>query len=182
MNTNINGSAINGSRSGSGIVDGRGSSTSSNNNKKRRSSSDALSSSSFSPQHSSWQDFSRKGNCFKKLLDGALVKISSASFEFPPSSSQNSSENLNHPQQHSPRPDVNKDDANGSNRLLLKVIEEKKTENILLQQKVDSQQTEITHLQAVVDDLRESNMQQAIAETRIGIALKEASQKATMAR
>ena len=65
---------------------------------------------------------------------------------------------------------------------MIDLFEEKKTESILLQQKVDSQQTEITHLQAVVDDLRESNMQQATAETRIGIALKEASQKATMAR
>jgi hypothetical protein len=165
--------------------------TNSDSNKKRRI-VEQMSSTTASSSHpsSSWQDFCRKGARFKILLDDALVMVASSAID---SSSSQQQQQQQQQQQSSEvgedvgvllnaRVDANKNNLNGSNRLLQKIIQEKQTECLLLQQKVDSQHSEMTQLQAIVDDLRESKMQQAAAETRIRIALKQASQNATTAR
>jgi hypothetical protein len=114
-------------------------------------------------------------------LDDALVKVASSAIDSSSSQQQQQQQQSLEEGEDigvllNAKADVNKD------RLLQKIIQEKQTECLLLQQKVDSQHSEMTQLQAIVDDLRESKMQQAAAETRIRIALKQASQNATTAR
>ena len=72
--------------------------------------------------------------------------------------------------------------ADGSIRLLQKLVREKQTEYLLLQQKFDTQGSEMNQLRAIVEELRESRKQQAGNETRLRLALKRASQNATAAR
>ncbi|MGK3738821.1 MAG: hypothetical protein ACI90V_005668 [Bacillariaceae sp.] len=156
--------------------------TNSDSNKKRRIGEQmSLTTASSSHSSSSWQDFCRKGARFKILLDDALVKVASSAIDSSSSQQQQQQQQSLEEGEDigvllNAKADVNKD------RLLQKIIQEKQTECLLLQQKVDSQHSEMTQLQAIVDDLRESKMQQAAAETRIRIALKQASQNATTAR
>ena len=173
---------------------GAAASSSGDRNKKR--SIGEMSSLGFSPSSTSastsWQEFCRKGTRFKTLLDDALVKVTSAAAT---ASIDSSSSQHHQPQQQSSGEgqegvsfhatnsaiNVNSDTTSGGS-ILQKLVREKQTECLLLQQKVDSQHSEMTQLQAIVDDLRESKKQQAGNETRLRIALKRASQNASLAR
>ena len=177
---------------------GRISTGGSSGSTEKRSISREMSSMGSSPSSSiaSWQDFSRKGTQFKALLDEALTKVASTIPKTTTANSPTSQQKLH--RQIQPQSSLNEGREDGSsrnaingnrtpsnntsNRILQKLVREKQTQGLLLQQKVDSQHSEIAQLQAIADDLRESKKQQAINETRLRMALKRASQNATVAR
>ncbi len=72
-------------------------------------------------------------------------------------------------------------DDNGSLQLQ-KLVQERQTDCLLLQQKLDSKDSEIAQLQTIVESLRETKKQHASDVERLRVALKQASQKATKAR
>ena len=70
----------------------------------------------------------------------------------------------------------------GTGQILHKLVQEKQTECLILQQKNDSQGSEITQLQSIIDNLRENKKHQAETERHLRIALKRASQDVLLAR
>jgi len=141
------------------------------------------------------QKISRKLERFSTLLDDALGKVVAAAVESTISSS--SSQQLQQQQQQSlsrveqegeslyatnRASDPTNTLANDNGHILQKLVQEKQTECLVLQQKVESQTSEITHLQTIVDNLRDSKKQQAGNERHLRMRLKRASQNATSAR
>ena len=69
-----------------------------------------------------------------------------------------------------------------SRPILKELVQQKKAECLTLQQRVESQNAEISQLQASVDDLRESKKQQISNERRLRATLKRACDDAMLAR
>jgi hypothetical protein len=132
----------------------------------------------------SWKDFCRQGTRFKALLDDALVKVATATANAgPQQGNQPVSSSL------SSAPDSSMTDSSiaitmnkTSHSLLQKLAQEKQTENIHLQNKLEQEQTETATLQALLDDLRSTKEQQTSQITRLTMALQQAAHNATQAR
>jgi hypothetical protein len=164
-------------------------------NKKKRLIGDIMSPlalSTFSSYDASSQDFSRKCKRFRTLLDDALGKVVAAAIASTISSSssqQQLQQSLSRVEQEGESSYVTNRAsnptntlANGNGHILKKLVQEKQTKCLVLQQKVDSQNSEITHLQTIVDNLRDSKKQQAGKVRHLRMALKRATQNATSAR
>lgn len=142
------------------------------------------------------QKISRKLERFSTLLDDALGKVVAAAVESTISSSSSQQLQLQQQQQSLSRVEQEGESlcatnrssnptntlANGNGHILQKLVQEKQTECLVLQQKVESKTSEITHLQTIVDNLRDSKKQQAGNERHLRMGLKRASQNATSAR
>jgi hypothetical protein len=132
----------------------------------------------------SWKDFCRQGTRFKALLDDALVKVATATANAGPQqgnkpvSSSLSSATDSSMTDSSIAITMNKT----SHSLLQKLAQEKQTENIHLQNKLEQEQTETATLQALLDDLRSTKEQQTSQITRLTMALQQAAHNATQAR
>jgi hypothetical protein len=72
--------------------------------------------------------------------------------------------------------------ANNDGQILQTLIQEKQTECLVLQQKIDSQNSEIAQLQTIVGDLRGSRKQQTGDIRHLQIAMKRVSDNAASAR
>lgn len=142
------------------------------------------------------QDFSRKRDRFRMLLDDVLMKVIDSAVATTVSSSSSRQRLHQQPQQSLSRDEnaskslhvtdrvfnQTKSLANGNSHILHKLVQEKQTETLLLQQKVDFQDSEITQLRAIIGNLHESKKQQAGNVSHLRIALKRASRNATLAR
>jgi hypothetical protein len=171
-------------------------------NKKKRligaimSTVELSSSSSYDASSKASKDFSRKLERFSTFLDDALGKVVAAAVESTISSSYSQQLQLVQQQQSLSRVEregeslyatnttsnPTKTLTNENGHILQKLVQEKHTECLVLQQKVESKNSEITHLQTIVDNLRDSKKQQSGNQIHLRMALKRASQNATSAR
>jgi hypothetical protein len=129
----------------------------------------------------SWKDFCRQGKKFKSLLDDALVKVATAT------NATAGTQQGNKPGSSSLANDSSNIDSSivmamSSHSLLQKLAQEKQTENMHLQNRLEQEQTERATLQALLDDLRSTKEQQTSQITRLTSALKQAAHKATQAQ
>lgn len=72
--------------------------------------------------------------------------------------------------------------ASENGNILQELVQEKHTKCLLLQQTIDSKDTEIAQLQTLLENLRESKKQEAGNVQKLRIALKRACENATSAR
>lgn len=131
----------------------------------------------------------RKQDCFRNLLHGVLTKAVASALKSTTSSSP-CNEELHEKVQQS-LSGVGREGESTSTKsslssdkggLLQKLVQEKQTDCLILQQKMDSKNSEIAQLQSVIESLRQTKKQQATKIERLRIALRRASQNVTSAR
>jgi hypothetical protein len=162
------------------------SNTSTNKKKRRFSVSDAMlitaEGGDKSSTGTSLKDFYRQGAKFKTLLDDAMGKVAATlgtaktTVQDHVAASADSSSSSS-----SGRTAMNINELS-SHALLHRLAREKQTENLLLQQKLEQQQSNTVTLEALLKDVQETRAQQATQISRLTFALKQASQNASQAR
>lgn len=168
----------------------------SDGSKYRKNDSDVSPATSFSISDSSSQHYSRQWHSFGTLLDDALAKVVAAAVASTISSSSSQQQphrNLEQRLSEVGRERAFSDIANGNlnsrntlansySNTLKKLVQEKQSECLVLQQNIDSQKSEMAQLHAIIDSLRESSRQQTGNVRKLRLALQRASKNATSAR
>jgi hypothetical protein len=159
--------------------------------KRRRVTEATMATAGASPS-TSFQDFYRQGAKFKTLLDDAMGKVAStlvtaqravndvAGAAGAGTTAALSTKNPN--DDDSSATNATARDALSAHALLHKLAREKQTENLVLQQKLEQQQSETVTLEVLMKDLQETKAQQATQISRLTVALKQASENASRAR